>query len=386
MPNKVTGATDFLTVAGVAGSETYQAPDTAPYQTADTDYIWFKTDVSQRTTTTAELIGYDFTRTIVKYANTAPYAIEAIMILKSDVDTSRMRDDFDLSIWWSNVLSEHGNLKGNRGAERSVWVEYNTEIDVYISGLTTPLSATQKANLNTFVSTLKTGLSITTLGDVFDTLWVLAGETKESSYRNIVKNAHHITSPSEPTWTIFEGVAGNGSDQYLDLNYNPHDDGDNFIQNDASMGVYSRTNVLSDNPDIGSVDGVIQVLIYSRMNYIVERFVGRLNSTANPSAVIANSDSRGLYIITRNGNTLASLSGYKNKTIHDSVFNNGNTNGVPDLNQYLCCANVDGVPLAFSARQISLAFFGKYIDTTMRDVIVDAFEAYMDANGKGVIS
>ena len=54
---------------------------TAPYETADTDYIWFKTDSSQRTTTTAELIGYDFTRTIVKYANVTPYAIEAIMIL-----------------------------------------------------------------------------------------------------------------------------------------------------------------------------------------------------------------------------------------------------------------------------------------------------------------
>lgn len=121
MPNKVTGATDFLTVAGVAGSETYQCPNTAPYQTADTDYIWFKTDVSQRTTTTAELIGYDFTRTIIKYANAAPYAIEAIMILSSDVDTAKMRDDFDLSIWWSNVLSAYGNVKENRGVGQSVW-------------------------------------------------------------------------------------------------------------------------------------------------------------------------------------------------------------------------------------------------------------------------
>ena len=121
MPNKVDGGATFLTVAGAAGSETYQAPNTAPYQTADTDYIWFKTDVSQRTTTTAELIGYDFTRTIVKYANTAPYAIEAIMILSSDVDTAKMRDDFDLSVWWSNVLSAYGNVKGNRGVGQSVW-------------------------------------------------------------------------------------------------------------------------------------------------------------------------------------------------------------------------------------------------------------------------
>jgi len=60
MPNKVTGSSDYLTVAGAAGSETYQAPNTAPYIAADTDYIWFKTDESQRTVTTAELIGYDY--------------------------------------------------------------------------------------------------------------------------------------------------------------------------------------------------------------------------------------------------------------------------------------------------------------------------------------
>ena len=121
MPNKVTGSSDYLTVAGAVGSETYQCPNTAPYIAADTDYIWFRTDVSQRTTKTSELIGYDLTRTIVKYANDTPYSIEAIMILTSDVDTDKMRDDFDLSVWWDNTLSAHGNLKGNRGIGQSVW-------------------------------------------------------------------------------------------------------------------------------------------------------------------------------------------------------------------------------------------------------------------------
>jgi len=126
MPNKVTGATDYLTVAGSAGSETYQTPNTASYIAADTDYIWFKTDASQRTTTTAELIGYDFPRTIVKYADSPPYAIESIMILKAGetLSTSKenaMRDAFDLSIWWSNVLSTHGNVKDNRGIGQSIW-------------------------------------------------------------------------------------------------------------------------------------------------------------------------------------------------------------------------------------------------------------------------
>jgi len=122
MPNKKTGSSDYLTVAGAVGSETYQCPNTAPYIAADTDRIWFNTDVVQRSATTAELIGYDFTRTIIKYANASPHAIEAIMILSSDYVTDKMRDDFMLSIWWDNTLSDHGFLKENRGAERSVWI------------------------------------------------------------------------------------------------------------------------------------------------------------------------------------------------------------------------------------------------------------------------
>lgn len=133
MPNRVPGATDFLTVAGVAGSETYQCPNTAAYIAADTDYIWFTSATAQRTVTTAELIGYDFTRTVVKYGNTAPNAIAGIMILKSGevlstVKENKMRDDFDLSVWWSNVLSSHGDTKDNRGSQRSIWIVFTAAL------------------------------------------------------------------------------------------------------------------------------------------------------------------------------------------------------------------------------------------------------------------
>jgi len=139
MPNRVPGATDYLTVAGVVGSETYQCPNTAAYIAADTDYIWFKMDESQRTVTTAELIGYDFTRTIIKYGNTAPYSIRWIMILSDDFETARenkMRDSFWLSIWWDGISSDYGRTKGNRAGEQSIWtpesihIAYDTFTDI----------------------------------------------------------------------------------------------------------------------------------------------------------------------------------------------------------------------------------------------------------------
>jgi hypothetical protein len=126
MPNKLTGATDALTVGGSEGSYTFQTPDTAPYIAADTDYIWFKTDETLRTATEAELVGYDFPRTLVKYDNTTPYAIREIIILLAGetlttVEENLLRDYMELSIWWSGVLSDHGNLKGNRGPSKSAW-------------------------------------------------------------------------------------------------------------------------------------------------------------------------------------------------------------------------------------------------------------------------
>jgi hypothetical protein len=80
----------------------------------------------QRTVTTAEIIGYDFTKTFVKYDDSIPYQIREIIILKSgeSLTTDEMnsiRVYMRLSIWWDNTLNAYGNVKGNRGSGRSVW-------------------------------------------------------------------------------------------------------------------------------------------------------------------------------------------------------------------------------------------------------------------------
>ena len=124
--NQKTGSIDYLTVGGSVGSYTFQCPQTDAYKNADSDELWFKYSTKVlRTVTEAELVGYDFTRTIVKYDNTSPYAIRHIVILSENVDTARMRNDFDLSIWWSNILSLYGNIKGNRGVGKSTWTPDN---------------------------------------------------------------------------------------------------------------------------------------------------------------------------------------------------------------------------------------------------------------------
>lgn len=139
MPNKVTGATDYLTVSGSAGNETYQCPNTSDYIAADTDKIWFKTDGSQRTTTTAELVGYDLQRTPVKYSDSSPYSINAIMILKNGetITGEKLNDlfsDFWLSIWWNDSLNIYGHIKGNRTVQ-NLFVPETIELTTLKTGL-----------------------------------------------------------------------------------------------------------------------------------------------------------------------------------------------------------------------------------------------------------
>jgi hypothetical protein len=119
MNNMVIGALDYLTVIGNFGLETYQAPHNATYEAADTDYIWFKIDSSQRIVTTAELIGYDFTRTFVKYDSNSPNYIQEIIILKSgetltESELNYLKYYMQTSIWWDGTLSTYGAIKSNR--------------------------------------------------------------------------------------------------------------------------------------------------------------------------------------------------------------------------------------------------------------------------------
>jgi uncharacterized repeat protein (TIGR02059 family) len=114
---------DTLTVGGSVGSYTFQVPNTTPYQTYDTDYIWFRTDLSQRTTSELELTSYDLQKTPVKYLDNSPNSIEYIMILNSSV-TGTKRDkmfhDFHLPIMWDDSWNDYGQSKSNRPIEEQI--------------------------------------------------------------------------------------------------------------------------------------------------------------------------------------------------------------------------------------------------------------------------
>jgi hypothetical protein len=123
LPNQVTGAVDFLTVTGTGLNARYRTPDSDTYRTADSDYVFWKSDASESTCDGNRLIAWDFPRILIKSLNVAPYTILAIAILKPGVVvTDGMRTAFDLSKWWDNILSAYGVIKGNRPlAQKYAW-------------------------------------------------------------------------------------------------------------------------------------------------------------------------------------------------------------------------------------------------------------------------
>lgn len=116
--NEMSGSSDFLTVTGSAGSYVFETPNTEAYKDADEDNLWH-TDDTFNEVSEADLIGEDYTRTIVKYDDDSPNTLRAIMILKDGVTLSedlvnRMHKDLRLWIFWSLTLNAYGCLKSNR--------------------------------------------------------------------------------------------------------------------------------------------------------------------------------------------------------------------------------------------------------------------------------
>jgi len=381
MPNKVTGATDYLTVAGSAGSETYQCPNTAPYIAADTDYIWFKADASQRTATTAELIGYDLQRTPVKYEDDAPNAIIAIIILNAAVtgeQRNRLFRDMWLSVLWDNNLNAYGHIKSNRVGQQ-LWTPeavYEAELLTYITGLSTPLSSAQLANLDAYIVALKTGLSISALSEVFDCMYILAGETEESSLKNLVKNAHHCTKEGTVNWTQFEGSISDGSTGYLHHHYNPSTQADNWLIGSAAMGHYSRTDTDTGGYDVGINNSVAASEHYRAAN----NFAFKVNADMSARSTLSL-DGRGMFISSRTTSILTTP--YVNKVAGTTT--NEAERAITNQDFYSLARNTPAGVGNFSDRQLSLIFFSRGLSQAEVDVITDSFEAYMDANGKGVI-
>jgi len=249
---------------------------------------------------------------------------------------------------------------------------YDEDLVTYMVGLTTPLSAYQKDLLDNFVTTVKSGFSISRLYDAFDIMNIYAGETSESSLRNLVKRANDSTTVSSPTFTAFEGFTGNGSTSYVTTNYTPSLHAVKYAQDDANWSTYIRNNKTSAY--IGIYNDPYCTLLPWLYSAPYHTYWSINDNTVSNRGFVGTS--LGLWMLNRTNSANRQL--YRN-TVQEHSYSTAST-GIPDTAMSL------GGPWYKTYHQFAFNSAGRSLSTAERTVLKNAIEEYMDARGKGVIA
>lgn len=259
-------------------------------------------------------------------------------------------------------------IQFSRGGGQS----WETELTTYITGLTTPLSNKQKINLNNFIKELKTGLSISNLSDFFDAMYLLAGETSESSLKNIVKNLTHATN-SNAVFTAFKGFRGNGSSAYVNSNFASSTHGVNYTLNSAAIGVRVNYDYNLAHCNIGARENSVSL---NGASYIFPRYTGVAITQINESGedTFANANAVGLYIASRNSEN--QLRSYKDLVGQNKVITGGT---LTDRPFYILARNDNNRMINPSLNQVGFAFMGKAVTDDNVAVIKNAYDNYITA-------
>ena len=214
-----------------------------------------------------------------------------------------------------------------------------------------------------------------------DIFYVTAAQSAADSLINWINPGTHdltVVNLLAGAFTVNRGWTGNGVNGYLNTNYNPNTDGVNYLQDDASIGCYIRTNVLAENMyDIGTYDGANASFLKTNNN---DRIYTAINDINLANFVAGNIDSRGFYITSRL--LAANFNVYKNKIVTNFVEN---STGIPSFNFYIFSINNSGAPLTYSTKQVSAAFAGGGMTQVNVNNFTDRLETFLDSIGAGVI-
>lgn len=217
-----------------------------------------------------------------------------------------------------------------------------------------------------------------------DAIWSFTAHDQTAAPLNWIEDDYNCTEVNSPTFEIDRGYTGNGTTSYLNTDFNPSSDGVNFVLNDASFGIYLRTNSASNTKtEIGvATTGVTSLIIYGKLDSPFEAFnfiscnnaVGLVDLPFASSAGFS-SVSRlvaGNFEIYKNGVSLG-----VSATASSSL-----PNGIVFIGAY----NLTGTgALNFSDRQISFAFIGRGLTANEQTTLFNLVEAYLDAIGAGVV-
>jgi hypothetical protein len=279
MPNLVTGKSDYLTVAGSIGSETYQTPQTDDYMSADNDLIWYNS--GWQIVTTANLIGYDFTRTLVKYDDTNPYQIREIAILKANAilstsEENYARDYFALSLWWFRG----GNpiyLSGTNSVElpNVITLTFSLALDPSYVPTTTDFVITGKTVSNVVVSGTNVVLTLSANFNYNDPIIISYTKPVTNYLRSTIGDAvftfdSNTATNMVPEVSVLSIAVANATPTHIDITFN-HPLNESSIPDISCFTILNKT--VSSVSILGSVVTVIVSASYAYSDTITVSYV-----------------------------------------------------------------------------------------------------------------
>jgi hypothetical protein len=213
-----------------------------------------------------------------------------------------------------------------------------TRAYIAASGVAAPVAADQKA-IDEFI---RSGLLAPGTFAMLDWFHLYGVATRDLAKQNIIAPGTYTASEvSGPIgFLAYNGYQGDGSTQYLDLNFNPSTAGGKFTQDSMSLGIVSLTSQNINGYEIGNDRARIKIRDSSNTTSFA-------NSTS--SATASSSDGIGLFVITRSNST--SYSSWRN----DVETPLSTTSATPSNAEIYVLKRDGGTP---TARRIAAAFAG----------------------------
>jgi hypothetical protein len=132
---------------------------------------------------------------------------------------------------------------------------------------------------------------------------------------------------------------------------------------DASLGFYSRTDIVQDSMDISASVGGVDTSIAPKWNTL-----GSLSRIASVFTGAGYNPTNTLGLFCTSKITSGVFKRYKNGLVGETVTFAGSAQ--PNANIYLGCRNVNGTPSAYSTRQNAFAFIGKGITSDANALLI----------------
>ena len=178
------------------------------------------------------------------------------------------------------------------------------------SGLSS--GSSQGAQYGTLIDGLVTDGVMSNSGSsasLMDAIYVMAAPSSQVAILNLVSSNYNLTPTSSPAFTVYQGFQGNGTNAYLDTNFNPTTaTSAKFALNTATVMAWPNTVTADDRAVMGDQFNYVNT-IYTRLTSSTY-YVG---ANLNPSLTGTSTNGSGFWLASRESSISVTI--YHNSSI-----------------------------------------------------------------------